>query len=513
TMADMETAHQENVNPLSSPKTASGNDQQFSIVRTLGEGAYGEVLLVTDRRDLNLMAAMKVMNLDHSAIARKECKKEMLIQQLLSETGNHPNIIHFIGYRVDGNLMRLFIEYADGGELFDQIEPEKGVESTWKARHYFRQLMEGVKFMHQLGICHRDIKPENLFLTKSDVLKIGDFGLATVFRNEGKERLLTMPCGTKPYASPELMNRMYRAQPTDVWSCGIVLVAMLCGELPWQVPSPEDPSFRDWIRAVPGVEKKMPWNKIEKQALFLLKAILNSDEKTRASVDRILSHPWCTDRETFEKVSDNSAKRRRPNGDSPLAAPPLLSQPLSVVHRGIATSPSASSSTREGTAAASRAAFSQPARIDALLLSESQWSQSQRLDGWDALSRLARRMTRFCVTTDVNLTCQKVISVCQQHGVTTNSKTPTEIVGTQRDVSFIVAIYQMSNMHDDDLPGGSMQKVMVDFRRSRGDGLEFKRLFHRLRADFVPIICEQGTNWLEQHGLTKSQMPPPCGAS
>lgn len=156
-----------------------------------------------------------------------------------------------------------------------------------------------IQFVLQ-GICHRDIKPENLFLTKSgecfsgkkllgtranvkrniivawkrntifafsDVLKIGDFGLATLFFYDNKERILTMPCGTRPYASPELMNKSYRsvysncvmrlkfwiyfriflyfyfilfydcrAQPTDIWSCGIVLVAMLSGELPWQAP-------------------------------------------------------------------------------------------------------------------------------------------------------------------------------------------------------------------------------------------------------------------------------------
>ncbi|KAF8385749.1 chk-1 [Pristionchus pacificus] len=504
-MADTAIANQENIKPesLDKPnKPSSGDDQHFRIIRTLGEGAYGEVLLVTDKKNTNLMAAMKVMNLQHSKIAERECKKERVIQQQLTDAGNHPNIIHFIGYRVDGTLMRLFIEYADGGELFDQIEPEKGVESTWKARHYFRQLMEGVKFIHQQGICHRDIKPENLFLTKSDVLKIGDFGLATLFFYDNKERILTMPCGTRPYASPELMNKSYRAQPTDIWSCGIVLVAMLSGELPWQAPDRAEESFRVWIDGEKGIEKKNPWSKMERQALFLLKWILNDNEKTRATVDQILTHPWCTERETIASLTTNNtsrpnAKRHKGNNDdSPVG---LFSQPLHS-HRGIATSPIARGDV--DMAAASRVAFSQPATIESLLLSESQMSQSQRLEGWDALSKLARRMTRFCVTTDVDLTTQKVLSVCQAHGVTVHYKTPTEMVGTQRDVSFIVTIYQMSTIHDDDL-------VMVDFRRSRGDGLEFKRIFHQLRSDFSPIICEMGTNWLEQHGLTKSQMPPP----
>ncbi|GMR32100.1 hypothetical protein PMAYCL1PPCAC_02295, partial [Pristionchus mayeri] len=498
--------NQENV-PMGSlnkpvPKISSGDDQHFRIIRTLGEGAYGEVLLVTDKRNPNLMAAMKVMNLQQSKISERECNKERIIQQQLSDAGNHPNIIHFIGFRVDGTLMRLFIEYADGGELFDQIEPEKGVESTWKARHYFKQLMEGIKYIHQNGICHRDIKPENIFLTKCDVLKIGDFGLATLFCYDGKERELTVPCGTKPYASPELLAKRYRGRQTDIWSCGIVLVAMLSGELPWQEPDEKDGSFRMWMDKPRGWEERTPWSKMEKQALLLLKWILNDCQETRATVDQILSHPWCTERETNANagnvIEKPLAKRLKWSSDSPVGAP-LFSQPLNSTRGSVI---SRSPRGEAEMANASRIAFSQPARIDTLLLSESQISQSQRLIGWEALSRLARRMTRFCVTTDVDLTSQKVLSVCRAHGITVQCKTPTEVIGSRRDVSFIVTIYQMSNIHDDEL-------VMVDFRRSRGDGLEFKRLFHLLKDDFHPIICQMGTNWLEQHGLTKSQMPPP----
>ena len=85
-------------------------------------------------------------------------------------------------------------------------------------------------YLHHRGVAHRDIKPENLLLTDDDTLKLSDFGMATVFRHQGKERLLERRCGTTAYCAPEmLMKPRYNAEPADIWSCGIVLVAMVTG--------------------------------------------------------------------------------------------------------------------------------------------------------------------------------------------------------------------------------------------------------------------------------------------
>ena len=69
-------------------------------------------------------------------------------------------------------------------------------------------------------------------------MKISDFGMATLYRNKGQERLLDLSCGTIPYAAPEVCaGQKYRGPPIDIWSSGIVLIAMLTGELPWNKAS------------------------------------------------------------------------------------------------------------------------------------------------------------------------------------------------------------------------------------------------------------------------------------
>lgn len=107
-------------------------------------------------------------------------------------------------------------------------EPDVGMP-RYRAQKYFRQLISGVEYLHGRGVAHRDLKPENLLLDGNDNLKISDFGLATIYRLQGKERRLEKKCGTLPYVAPEVLQRSYLAEPADIWSCGIILVALLSG--------------------------------------------------------------------------------------------------------------------------------------------------------------------------------------------------------------------------------------------------------------------------------------------
>lgn len=180
-----------------------------------------------------------------------------------------------------------------------------------EAQKFFKQLIAGVEYLHSRGIAHRDLKPENLLLDANDNLKvwifllnnwnnilcksciyykqISDFGMATVFRFQGQERLLDKRCGTLPYIAPEVLCRKYAAEPADIWSCGVVLVAMLAGELPWDHPSPDCPLYTAWKECQ---ITRHPWTKIDTLALSLLRKVLMPLPGKRYTISQITNHQW-----------------------------------------------------------------------------------------------------------------------------------------------------------------------------------------------------------------------------
>ena len=100
------------------------------------------------------------------------------------------------------------------------------------ARSFLQQILAGIEYIHKLQIVHRDLKPENLLLDKAKRnIKIVDFGLSNTY-NEGE--LLKTACGSPCYAAPEMIaGKKYDGLSVDIWSCGVILFALLCGYLPF----------------------------------------------------------------------------------------------------------------------------------------------------------------------------------------------------------------------------------------------------------------------------------------
>lgn len=127
-------------------------------------GTFGQVKLVYDKKNPSNVMAVKMVDLAKNKQLVRQCRREALILRALR---GHQNVIDYLSMRLNDQLQfQIFMAYADGGELFDQIEPDVGMDSN-RARLFFTQLIDGLIFVHSKGICHRDIKPENLLLTKN----------------------------------------------------------------------------------------------------------------------------------------------------------------------------------------------------------------------------------------------------------------------------------------------------------------------------------------------------------
>uniref|UniRef100_A0A667YBQ6 Serine/threonine-protein kinase Chk1 n=1 Tax=Myripristis murdjan TaxID=586833 RepID=A0A667YBQ6_9TELE len=381
--------------------------QDWDVVQTLGEGAYGEVRLLVNRQTEEAVA-VKVIDTSQAKECADNVKKEVCIHKMLS----HSNIVRFFGHRKEGPTVYLFLEYCTGGELFDRIEPDVGMAEK-EAHRFFQQLIAAVEYLHSIGITHRDIKPENILLDEKDNLKLSDFGLATMFRHKGRERLLNRLCGTLPYVAPELLGQTeFKAQPADVWACGIVLTAMLAGELPWDQPTDSCQEYSDWLQKKTYLP---PWKKIQPAPLSLLSKLLLASPEARITVSDI-KKDLCDDRMQFSSS--------QPDPGSMWEAMLLIGQ------------------------ADGQVSFSQPAKPEHMLLgSQLVGTPGASQTPWQ---RLVRRMTRFFTTVDADASLAALINICKNQAL---------------------AFKQTCT--------------------NQGDGLEFKRLFLKIKQKLGDIISTQ----------------------
>lgn len=195
----------------------------------------------------------------------------------------HPHIIRL--YEVIDTPTDIFLvnEYVSGGELFDYIV-SKGRLSADEARNFFHQIISGVEYCHFQKIVHRDLKPENLLLDASLNIKIADFGLSNLMRDGD---FLRTSCGSPNYAAPEVISgHLYAGPEVDVWSCGVILYALLCGSLPF-----DDESIPSLFKKIKSGMYSLPTH-LSQLAKNLIPRMLEVDPMKRITIPEIRLHPW-----------------------------------------------------------------------------------------------------------------------------------------------------------------------------------------------------------------------------
>lgn len=191
-----------------------------------------------------------------------------------------------------------------GGELFDHILANRYLKEK-DAQKLFAQLVSGVDYLHKKHIVHRDLKLENLLLDKHRNIIITDFGFANRF-DHAADDLMATSCGSPCYAAPELVvsEGLYVGSAVDIWSCGVILYAMLSGYLPYDddPANPDGDNINLLYKYIMNTKLNFP-DHMTAQAKHLLQIMLVPDPEYRCRIEHIMQHPWLSgQRDFFDKT-------------------------------------------------------------------------------------------------------------------------------------------------------------------------------------------------------------------
>ncbi|XP_076307208.1 5'-AMP-activated protein kinase catalytic subunit alpha-2-like isoform X1 [Tachypleus tridentatus] len=252
----------------------------YILSETLGVGTFGKVKtarhqLTGHKVAVKILNRQKIKNLDVVGKIRREIQNLKLFR--------HPHIIKL--YQVISTPTDIFMimEFVSGGELFDYIVKHGKLKES-EARRFFQQVISGVDYCHRHMVVHRDLKPENLLLDSNLNVKIADFGLSNMMMDG---EFLRTSCGSPNYAAPEVISgKLYAGPEVDIWSCGIILYALLCGTLPF-----DDEHVPTLFRKIKSGVFPIP-DYLNKSVVSLLCHMLQVDPMKRATMEDIKNHDW-----------------------------------------------------------------------------------------------------------------------------------------------------------------------------------------------------------------------------
>eukprot|EP00927_Polykrikos_kofoidii_P078066 TRINITY_DN74946_c0_g1_i1.p1 TRINITY_DN74946_c0_g1~~TRINITY_DN74946_c0_g1_i1.p1 ORF type:complete len:510 (-),score=89.10 TRINITY_DN74946_c0_g1_i1:155-1684(-) len=247
---------------------------------TLGVGTFGKVKLA-EHVQTQQKVAIKIINRRkmEQMNMHEKIRREINILQFMK----HPHVIRLYELVDSPSDIFMVLEYVSGGELFDHIVHKLRLRED-EARRFFQQILSGVEYCHQCMVTHRDLKPENLLLDSNLHIKIADFGLSNTMKDG---EFLKTSCGSPNYASPEVVSgRAYVGPEVDVWSCGVVLYALLCGSLPF-----DDENVPNLFRKIKHGNFTLPGH-LTSEAKDLIVQMLVVDPTRRITFAQIRRHSW-----------------------------------------------------------------------------------------------------------------------------------------------------------------------------------------------------------------------------
>ncbi|KAK2903379.1 hypothetical protein QQF64_009664 [Cirrhinus molitorella] len=253
----------------------------YDLDKTLGRGHFAVVKLARHVFTGEKVAVKVIDKTKLDTVATGHLFQEVRCMKLVQ----HPNIVRLYEVIDTQTKLYLILELGDGGDMFDYImKHEEGLNEEL-AKKYFAQIVHAISYCHRLHVVHRDLKPENVvFFEKQGLVKLTDFGFSNKFQ-PGKK--LTTSCGSLAYSAPEiLLGDEYDAPAVDIWSLGVILFMLVCGQPPFQ-----EANDSETLTMIMDCKYTVPAH-VSNACKDLINRMLQRDPKRRASLEEIESHAW-----------------------------------------------------------------------------------------------------------------------------------------------------------------------------------------------------------------------------
>ncbi|XP_041638776.1 serine/threonine-protein kinase Nek4 isoform X2 [Cheilinus undulatus] len=310
----------------------------YIFIRVVGKGSYGEVNLVKHKTDRKQYVIKKLNLTTSSKRERRAAEQEA---QLLSQL-RHPNIVTYReSWEGDDCQLYIVMGFCEGGDLYHRLKQQKGeLLPERQVVEWFVQIAMALQYLHERNILHRDLKTQNIFLTKTNIIKVGDLGIARVLENQND--MASTLIGTPYYMSPELFSNKPYNHKSDVWALGCCVYEMATlkhafnakdmnslvyriveGKLP-QMPSRYDPQLGELIKSMlckrpedrPDVKLILRQPYIKRQIAMFLEA---TKEKTAKSKKKAVGGGDCKGFSALSPVTASQPKLEKGPQHEPLA--------------------------------------------------------------------------------------------------------------------------------------------------------------------------------------------------
>ncbi len=263
-------------------------DQRFRVEKKLGQGGMGEVFRGTDEK-LKKPVAIKVLFPNTPDIVIKRFHTEARALAAL----NHPNVMKVLdfGQALDGQLY-LVMDYVKGESLSNMIE-KRGVQTFFDVLPIFEKICRGLRFAHMNNVLHRDIKPSNVMMendrSKEDSVKLVDFGLAKLVKQDHELTTAGSAMGSPPYMSPEAVHGKESDERSDIYSLGCTFFEMMAGRPPFMGETPFHTMMAQLNRLAPTLSEVTEKEYDEEVEEFIKKCIKKNPDDRFQNMDELIA--------------------------------------------------------------------------------------------------------------------------------------------------------------------------------------------------------------------------------